>query len=65
MALGEVYSIPSIPGQYEKYGYVVNENHISYPKLITRPKNDYPGPTDYTYTIPNKVKSVLNFTTKS
>lgn len=65
-AAEQVVAIPSIPGKNEKFGYVVSQTNLSYPKLVPKPrydgeKGDLPGPTDYSYSLNKKVKGVLSF----
>jgi hypothetical protein len=64
---GEVYAIPSIPGQYEKYGYVINENTITYPTIALRTQgiDESPGPANYSCSLDKKVKGVLSFNSQS
>jgi hypothetical protein len=67
IAVDEVYSIPSIPGQREKYGYVINQNVLTYPKFVPRPRaeGDTPGPSDYSLPLNRQARSVLNFSNQT
>jgi hypothetical protein len=33
-----IYAVPSIPGKYEKISYVIKNNKLSYPKIMSKPK---------------------------
>jgi|LakMenE18May11ns_1017448.scaffolds.fasta_scaffold7127853_1 hypothetical protein len=33
-----IYAVPSIPGKDEKFGYVVKNNELSYPKNVSKPR---------------------------
>lgn len=61
-----MHSIPSIPGKEEKFGYIVKESELEYPKLVSRPRfdgvnTDVPGPTDYDPQVKNHIKGALKF----